>query len=174
MAGRTIEGYRRRMWHMARVRLRDIRAVPWGAGVADIPLPGGGTRPATVGDVYTSERTVASLLRWHVRYPGRLFVAGAPAPQLRNAFTLAGLAANIGDPTTWADADENRLMDGITAEVLAMNNAEFTSTMTSVRDWPTWTAAANPRGYALSQQIGRLALGRGSFRLDDTDLPPAP
>lgn len=127
-----------------------------------------------MGDVYTSERTIASLLRWHVRFPGKLFNGGAPAPELRNALALAALPAGIGDPSTWTDAEEARLMDGITAAVAAINNAEFTNTMAQVRDWPSWAAGANPRGYTLSPAIGPLSLVRNSLQFDAADLPPSP
>ena len=46
MAGRTVAGYRQRMWHMARIRLRDIMQTPWSAaaGVPAVPAgTGGGT-----------------------------------------------------------------------------------------------------------------------------------
>ena len=73
MAGRTVAGFRRQMWDMARIRLRDIRAAPWGAAapaVPDVPVPGGQPRPAMVGDVFTSEQALAMVMRWHVYRPG--------------------------------------------------------------------------------------------------------
>jgi hypothetical protein len=176
MAGRTIDGYRRRMWDMARIRLRDILATPWGPGVPAVPVTGGGTRPATIGDIYRSERAVGSILRWHVRYPAHVVSAGTAGGRLRAAFTRAAIPPTAGDPTQWSDAHEASLVDGIHAEAQALNDAGFTETMRNVRDWPRWAAAgaANPRRYVLDHGIGQLAVTRGSFNLDAGGLPPAP
>jgi Putative peptidoglycan binding domain len=174
MAGRTIEGFRRRTWHMARVRVRDILATQWPAGVVpDVPVAGGGTRRPTIGDVYTSERAVALLLRWHIRYPGNVISGGRAGNRLENAFRNAAIPAGAGDPTTWNDRHEAYLIDGIMREVRAIANAGFTRTMTYVNNWPaSW--GANPRGYILAPTIGALANTRNSFQFDATDLPPPP
>jgi peptidoglycan hydrolase-like protein with peptidoglycan-binding domain len=170
MAGRTIEGYRRRMWDMARVRLRDILAVPWGAGVANV-----GTRPATIGDVFTSERAVAMLLRWHIRFPGHVVSGGAPGTRLRNALRDAKAAGAsltwTGDPSRWTDAHETLLVDGI----MSASPANVHDTLEYVRDWPTWVGGSNPRGFTLAAPMAsRLSAARASFTLDGTGLPPAP
>ncbi|MGH8575198.1 MAG: hypothetical protein ACREX8_21900, partial [Gammaproteobacteria bacterium] len=104
MAGRTIQGYRERMWDIARVRLRDIRSVPWGAGVAQVGAGTPTARAATVGDVFTSERANAMLLRWHIRFPAHVIAAGRPAARLRDALARATAAAPTlpwnADPST--------------------------------------------------------------------------
>lgn len=174
MAGRTIEGFRRRMWHMARVRIRDIRSTPWGAGVAAVPLAAGGTRPATIGDVYTSERAMALILRWHIRFPAHICHGGHAGARLRAAFARAGIGAGAGDPTTWTDAHEADLIRGLREEVAATNNAAFIGTIGYVDDWPRWATGPNPRGYALDRGIGRLAVTRASLQFDGAALPPAP
>jgi hypothetical protein len=76
MLGRTIPQYRRRMWDMARIRLRDIRSATWGAGVPAIPIGGGATRPATVGDVFESEKALAMVTRWQIWTPAEVITAG--------------------------------------------------------------------------------------------------
>jgi hypothetical protein len=174
MAGRTIEGFRRQMWHMARVRLRDIRQTPWGAGVAPVPLPGGGARPAAVGDVFTSERAMGLLLRWHIRYPSHVLSGGSAGARLRQAFVRANIPASAGDTTAWNDAHEAALIQGIMDEARATGNDGFVGTMTNVHNWPTWTAADNPRRYVLDPAIGNLATTRGSFQFDTANLPPPP
>nr|BFE77735.1 hypothetical protein GCM10020093_003360 [Planobispora longispora] len=75
MAARTVDGFRRRMWHMARLRLRDIAETPWN-GPAEAPtwtVPDpqapGGLRPARIKDVITSERGMALVYRWHISLP---------------------------------------------------------------------------------------------------------
>jgi hypothetical protein len=173
MAGRTIEGFRRRMWHMARVRVRDILATQWPPGVVPVvPVAGGGTRSPTIGDVYTSERAVALLLRWHVRFPAYVIRGGRAGNRLGNAFRNAAIPAGAGDPTTWNDRHEADLIDGIMREVRA--NAELTASMTRVNNWPASWRATNSRGYILAPTIGALANTRNSFQFDATDLPPPP
>ncbi len=174
MAGRTIEGYRARMWDMARVRIRDIRSVPWGAGVAAVGT-GAAARAATVGDVFTSERATAMLLRWHIRSPAHVVSAGGPGAELRDALRQAiaagpTLAWNT-DPTTWTDAHEGHLIAGI----LAAAQAGVRTSLTTVRDWPSWLAGANPRAFTLAAPIAApLAARRGSFAFDAAELPPSP
>ncbi len=182
MAGRTVEGYRRRMWDMVRLRLRDLKATPFPAGVVpDVPLATGGTRRATLGDVYTSERAWGLLLRWHVRFTSHVVRTRVVGAHVQNAVRRAAIPAAAGDPTRWKNSHEQQLIDGLMREVDALvaanaNRAGFKSTMEQVRDWPRWArpGATNPRGYALDPTIGNLALTRGSFQFDDAGLPPSP
>jgi hypothetical protein len=173
MAGRTIDAFRQRMWDMARVRLRDILSTPWGAGVADIPTGRAQTRPATIGDVFTSERAVAMLLRWHIRGPGFVVSGGRAANHLRQAFASAGISATTPptDPTVWNDAAETALINGILHEV---RGKSYEGSIRTVHDWPVWTARRNPRHYTLDPALGPLNASRGSFTLDSSGLPPAP
>jgi hypothetical protein len=176
MANRTIEPFFRLEWDMARMRIRDFLAVEWPSalGVPPVPVPEGGTRPATIGDVYTSEKAVALLLRWHVRFPAHICSMAQPGTQLRNAFGRANIPAAAGDPSAWTDANEQSLINGIMQEVAALGNAGFSSTMQSVRDWPRWAGGANPRRFALDPAIGNLDVARDSFEFDSSGLPLAP
>lgn len=174
MAGRVNSGYRRRMWHMARVRLRDIRAVPWGAGVAKV-----GAKAATIGDVFTSERATGMILRLHIRGPAWIVSGGNAGARLTGALTRAKAArADLtwtGNPSAWTNAHETALINGLTAELSANASASVQSTVTYVRNWAnSW--GNNPRGYALDlTTVGtELDAARGSFTLDQTGLPPAP
>jgi len=85
MACRCVEGLRRVMWDLGRLRIRDVldRIV-----VDERPLR----------DLFTSERTVAMLIRWHVNAPGTL-----------RASRLAAILPE-GEPSKW---DEQALADGI-------------------------------------------------------------
>lgn len=175
MAGRTIDGYRRRMWDMARIRLRDVAAVPWGAGVANVAVPGGADRAATIGDVFTSERARAMLQRWHVRSPAHVVNAGAPGGRLRNVLARAQAAAAAldwtTDPSTWTDDHEQALVDAIVPAAAP----GVRGSLETVRDWPTWLGGANPRGFALAAPVAAaLSADRNSFDFDTAGLPPAP
>lgn len=176
MAGRTIEGYRERMWHMARVRLRDILDVPWGTGgggVANV-----GTVAATIGDVFTSERATGMILRLHIRGPAWVVSGGNAGARLTGALRRArnaqpALGWNT-DPSTWTDNHETALIDGIADELVANANAGVQNTVNQVRNWENW--GSNPRGYALNIAVvgNSLSADRDSFTLDTANLPAAP
>jgi hypothetical protein len=193
MAGRTIPGYRRRMWNMARQRLFDITRAPWDRRNATptLPGPGGATaaarRRARIGDVYTSERAVAILLRWHVAYPEHVISNGAvsagdpsnPAgPNLRRAHQRAVAARPelvwTSAPDTWTAAHETALIDGLMAE-LASGPSHLATTAQAVRIWPGDPARPGLRFSlpmtALPAAEQQLLTARGSFQLDSTELP---
>ncbi len=115
MAARTIPEYRRRMWDFARLRLRDLLATPWVPRImtADPATadPATGMRPATVGDLFTSERAAGILLRWHVNAPSDLLPIRV-ASKLTTAFANAGAAA-WGDPVDWGDTEEAALTQAL-------------------------------------------------------------
>ena len=171
MAGRSVEGYRQRMWHMARIRLRDILSTPFNssAGVPDVPDGTGGTRTATIGDVYTSERAIAMILRWHIRTPAHVINGGDSGSQVEQAFGRANITS--GNPSTWGNAEETALIQGILDEV---SGRSFEQSIQNVHDFPIWVGGSNPRGFTLDSTIGALADTRDSFHFDDIDLPPTP
>ena len=71
MAGRRNPGYQRGMWDMARVRLRDLMGLAWGDGARRL------------GDLFTSEKALAMILRWHIRFPPTSLQAAAPGSASR-------------------------------------------------------------------------------------------
>jgi hypothetical protein len=177
MAGRTIAGYRRRMWHMARTRVRDILRAAWGTrDVAQVAGADGALRAATIGDVFTSECAVACILRWHIRSPGHVITARQAGRQLRSALPRARadnptLVWN-GDPSAWTDAHETALLEAL----LAVAPANVLAAFNYLRAWPNWLPPArNPRGFTLAAPAASALLRtRGSFELDRADLPPEP
>jgi hypothetical protein len=191
------------MWLLARQRLADLLSAPWDGplGAPTVPdLPAGDkTRRARIGDLVTSERGVALLLAWHQADPGAVVGAGPDTemPQeervkpragarLHAAFDAAKAtgAADFSAPTTtWTDTHEQAL----TAALLAGTTTDATlhTALAAVLAWPAWTpsggtvTATNPRGFALpvdALPAGERTLlgGRGSFRLDVSDLPRSP
>jgi hypothetical protein len=71
--GNRTTDFRRCMWEFAVMRIRDILSTPipqeWG-------IPNVSGRPAKIGDIYTSEKAVALLLRWHVYRPSQVIIRG--------------------------------------------------------------------------------------------------
>ncbi|TQM63850.1 hypothetical protein [Humibacillus xanthopallidus] len=197
------DGLRRSMWLLARQRLADLLSAPWDGplGAPTVPdLPAGDkTRRARIGDLVTSERGVALLLAWHQADPGAVVGPGPDTemPKEERAKPRAGArlhaafdaakasgAADFSAPTTaWTDTHEQAL----TAALLAGTTTDATlhTALVAVLAWPAWTpsggtvTATNPRGFALpvdALPAGERTLlgGRGSFRLDVSDLPRSP
>jgi hypothetical protein len=160
MAARTDSEYRRAMWDHARIRVRDVLATPWG-GTLQVGT-GAAARPATIGDVFTSERSVAMVVRWHIRFPAHVVSGGHAGPAMTAALAAAAIAS--ADPAAWGNAEETRLANAILA------SPTVPDTMNTVSNWPTWSAAANPHAFALdlsSLPVAERGLrrDRGSFRL---------
>ncbi len=166
MAGRTNAGYRARMWDMARLRLRDLASVPRGDD--------GG---ACLGDLFTSEKARAIILRWHIRFPGHVAAGGRMGGRLDAAVQNARAAAAAldwdGDPAGWTDVHEAALIDGLRGQTQRAGGG-LPTTIRQVDRWPQWASGSNPKRYKLDKGIGPLSEARGSFRFDDEDLPPAP
>ncbi|MEV0623794.1 hypothetical protein AB0I81_61485 [Nonomuraea sp. NPDC050404] len=192
MAARTVDGFRRAMWHMARLRIRDVGETPWD-GPADpptwtVPTPGGGSRPARIKDVITSERGMAIVYRWHIRAPANMVSAG-PATEppdtrrigragsvLRAAYDAAASEDGslfAGTPDTWGDAAEQALV----GQLRRLGGAS----VDYVHEWPR--LASRSRGFTLPYEMlpeaadgggRRLFLDRNSFELDSRDLPQPP
>lgn len=197
MAARTNDGFRRRMWDMARLRIRDILNTPWDAPnaaptIANVPDPQapGGNRRVLIGDVLTSERTVALAYRWHILSPAGMVSSGLAGPALRAAFNAAAAPGNPafgGNPTNWGDAHEQALVTAILARaaIIAPPGANgqpsnLVATLTTVNGWPAW--GANPRGFTLPVAAipqapvneRQLRTSRGSYQFDASGLPLPP
>jgi len=187
MAGRTIDGYRRRMWDMGRMRIRDFRSVVWGPGLAAVVTNAQAappqTRPATLGDVFTSEKGAALVLRMHIRAPGNVVTSSSVPPPLHPVASayLQGVLANAQaatpnlpwntDPSGWTDAHEAALLQ----EILANPPNNVGTSLNTVDQWPSWLVGSNPRGYQLTAPVASpLATTRGSLSFDTAGLPPAP
>jgi hypothetical protein len=151
MAGRTIPGYRQWMWAMARIRLRDIGNTPWpGPNGPFVTVPGGGHRPALIKEVYTSERAMALLMRWHVKWPARVVRPGNQTNQQGQLINLARAFSRSqlpNDLSQWPADPEPALIQGIMDEVAPPNNDPDNYSL--VRDWPKWETRDNVRGFAL-------------------------
>ena len=166
---RTLEPFRTRMWDYARLRLRDLLATPWTPQIdmADPSAPGG-TRPATIGDLFTSERAVGIMARWHVNRPSNLLPLGDRS-KFRIAYANAGAAA-WGDPGTWTDQNEanlcNALYDLRPADPEGSEKDWLRESLDDVYEWPSsW--GRNPRRWQLPldavlniPQIAGLVNGR--------------
>lgn len=166
MACRTVPQVQRRMWDYARMRVRDVLATPWdGTTQAD-------GHTATIGDYYTSEKAAAMLVRMHVKLPAWVVRGGhasrAPAEgsstprNLRAAFhratTGGGWTADLARPSTWGDAEEARLIQGIRDQIGPDDDGSgLNHSLDRVDDYD-------------HAEAGRLSEDRGSFSFSGTGL----
>lgn len=170
MAGRVVTGFQRWMWRMARIRLCDIAEAPWPTGnnAPMVPLSDGTERRAQIKEVYTSERAMALLLRWHVRFPKKVFrpdSQGANSqPNLAGAFAQGQAIYQqttgnqlTGDPNTWGQAEEDALIRGLATELTGMEvpvphdpQLNDPDNYTFVFNWPFWETRDNNRRYRLA------------------------
>jgi hypothetical protein len=147
MAARTIPGYRAAMWSMAKLRLKEILTDPIGFQA------GGATVNSTIGNIYTSEKAVAILLRWHVWRPSHV-VGDPPNNRLRAVLqsTINGSAGiNWQLPiASWGAAHESALTAKLFTALEALND--------------TITGAII---FGASEAQGSVRTGRNTFILEN-------
>lgn len=153
------------MWTYAKMRVRDILATEWD-GASPISDGSGGTRQATIGDYFTSEKAVAMITRWHVWSPGGMVSGGNAGSWLKQVLTAANIS---GDPSTWTDANEATLITKLREK--GREKAEgLGDGLDDINTWPTsmpssWNLTLN------TATVGTFSADRNSFDLDTTGLP---
>ncbi len=177
MSGRTIDGYKKAAYDLARIRLRDIINTPWGK---DVPRVNKGTaqeQDAKVGDIITSECGLAIILRWHVFRPRHMISSGEAGKNLVNALKNAKTKKPDldweMDVKKWSDDHEAAIIQGLIDEIPASETG-FLGTISEVGNWPTWHPKKNLRKYQLNSFLSSLIETRNSFSFNSTGLPPAP
>lgn len=154
------------MWIYTRMRIRDIKDTAWD-GNATVDDGAGGTRLATIGDYYTSEKALAMITRWHVWRPNSMVSNGRAGDHLTEAF--ANTAGLNGDPSTWTDANEQALITALMNRASNFNNNLGTG-LQAIDTWP----ASMPQNWNLTldtNAVGDISADRNSLDFDDTDLP---
>ncbi|SBT40365.1 peptidoglycan-binding domain-containing protein [Micromonospora auratinigra] len=195
LALRGHDGVRRGLWTFARQRLHDLLAADWdspdpAATPTVPPVTGADGRPrrARIGDLFTSERSVALLACWQQYRAHQLVAVGPPAsvaekPEFRTRPRAAGelhtvlaRARTLGPdfnaaPTGWTDQHELALVTAIGQVVAA--DAPVAAALARLVGWPAW-----PAGHrytlpvaALTEAERTLAPARASLRLDLSELP---
>lgn len=170
MACRVNEGFRRKMWDMTRLRIRDILNTPWRSDAQHppkMPVEGGGTRLATIGEVYSSEMATAMVLRWHILLPGEIvtgsFAAGYKVAKTLNAAFEEARKKGLDTSklvTEWPECSQDQLIQGLNAK--AANRTSLTDTLAVIQS------------YKVPPNLGLLSRKKGSFTLHTEGLPLAP
>ena len=157
MAGRTVTGVQRAMWGMVRLRLRDVRAI-------NVNITSGRTViNAALGDICTSEKATAILLRWHIFRPAH--VTGQSVPNSIRTAIANNTRLNWSLPLAqWTDAHEQAVTDQLLSDAAAIN-----ATQNQLAAWPQY-AGRGGRRYTVNNELGSLRAGRNSFQLDATGI----
>jgi peptidoglycan hydrolase-like protein with peptidoglycan-binding domain len=157
MAGRTLSSVQTAMWDMVRLRLRDVRAI-------NVNITSGQTRvTGTLGDICTSEKAAAILLRWHIFRPGH--VTGQSVPNSIRSAIAGNARLNWSLPLAqWTDAHERAITNQLLTDAAAIN-----ATQNQLASWPTYAGRAGRR-YVVNDELGSLRDGRNSFHLDTTGI----
>lgn len=157
MAGRTLSSVQRAMWDMVRLRLRDVRAINVNITTGSIHIS------ASLGEVCTSEKVIAILLRWHIYRPAH--VTGRAVPNsIRNAIAANAQLDWTVAPARWTDAHEQ----AITARLLA-DAAVINRTQNDLVAWPAYDGRSG-RNYVVNDELGGLRDTRNSFQIDTTGI----
>jgi len=140
MAARTSNSYRQAMWDLARMRLRLLTNVAWPASAPGnaYPYRGVATRPAAYGDTFRSERTLAMLLRWHVKAPGDVVNGPAPSALMKSAWAeLRDQAPFSGqyDVEAWGPAHEAAWAAKLLSAFEQSDSGDGDYTMRAVDEW---------------------------------------
>ncbi|CAE6821423.1 hypothetical protein R69746_06067 [Paraburkholderia aspalathi] len=157
MAGRTITHVQRAMWDMVRYRIRDVLDIPVQVG------SGSATLVSTLGGVFTSEKAVAILLRWHIYRPAHV-TGHRVSNSIQKAIAGNSTLAWTLPPAQWTDVHERALMSQLLADATVVN-----PTQALLAAWPVYTGRAG-RHYAVGNELGSLRETRNSFSLDITGL----
>jgi hypothetical protein len=145
------------MWNMIRIRIRDIRNHQITFQVGANPVN------ATIGEVFTSEKATALLLRWHIYRPAHI-----TGIRLITAITTAitnNQTINWTLPITdWTDNHEEALTTAILAAANTVNAQH-----SDVANWPNYAGRAG-RAYVLNNELGSLRSGRNTIEFDTTGI----
>jgi hypothetical protein len=124
------------------------------------------TVAATLGQLFTSQRAVVALLRWHINLPGRLFGAGpafAVQPLLIGAVNAADAAYRAAQPLPIgaANIDPQTLDDPASAGAVAFQGALITALTANV---PGQNTVRAPAAVAITLPDGtNLSAAPGSY-----------
>ncbi len=194
MVSRTVEDFRKTQWDMVRIRIKDMLDTK-------ITLTHGALTLASVkiGDIYTSEKAIAYLYRYHIWRPSRIthgshnlannsslkptigmFLKKAvddtptitPPPTSSTPSPLPVASVNWALPiTNWADVHEKALLDALEDFLFATDfiNDENGSFI-KVKNWADGTASVLEQSGMAYQLLGKFSKKRDSFMFDNSNI----
>ncbi len=159
MAGRTIKDFRYAMWDMSRIRLKGIYKFK-----RKITKLNG--HETALGDIFTSEKAMAILLRWHIHRPSHLtllenkyldeVVTEAFAVTTYNKATVTWGT----DSSKWTDTHEAILFEKLLAKAKD-KDPNAGDTFDTVSTWPHIGTKQEDTDH---KDLGALKAARNSFK----------
>jgi len=146
MALRLSPALHHAQWYYALLRLRTLLNRPWTTGsLNDAPViqEASGLRAATFGEIFTSEKAVAVLLRWHVNRPGRVIESSGATEDVLTAYqnVFGSGQVNLSAITEpLATQRQTELVDQLVT--LAPTLGGFQTSVSQVRDYVDVEAGA--------------------------------
>lgn len=158
MAGRTIKDFRYAMWNMSRIRLKGV----YNYKIKITKLKG---QETALGDIFTSEKAMALLLRWHVHKPAHIINRTFLDDVVTEAFGVttynkATVTWGTGH-STWTDTHEAILFE----KLLEKAKAEDKDAGTSFDTATTWPHIGTRQEDTDHKDLGSLKATRNSFKL---------
>lgn len=160
MAGRTIKDFRYAMWNMARIRLKGI--YNYKRKITKL-----NNNSTALGDIFTSEKAMALLLRWHIHRPAHITLSSTK--YLDEVVTEAFEVTTYNETTvtwgtdlsTWTDIHESILTEKLLAKAKAKDSAAG-DTFDTVSTWPHIGTKNEDTDH---KDLGGLKATRNSFTL---------
>jgi hypothetical protein len=141
MTTRTFTSFQRAMYDMIRLRIRDIKNVPFvysdtGESISIMDTITNQSRIATIGEVFNSEKAFAMLLRIHINSPAIIFSSGQIRRYLYDAAgvrsdSLLRLSLN-GIADIYSDAGQLTLVTNLTTNIQNSASNVYTYVKTGV------------------------------------------
>lgn len=173
MAGRCVAGYQQAMWRYIRIRLRNIlnRSNPATITAGTVTF---NANTVTLGEIFTSEKAIAILLRWHMNRPAHIYDAESTAAGFQHSgSSWKVIRATIANPSyshinwtlpiaSWNDDHERALARTLYDRARQVRPDAH---MVDVWEWPT-----DNKGFIVHNQLGSLRDTRNSFVFDTTGI----
>lgn len=153
MALRLSDPLRQAQWGFAVQRMERLLNRLFATGTGDVPVttPPSGPRPARFGEVFTSEKAVGVLLRWHVNRPAHVLDVDGATAEVRDAYiAVFGTGTVDLSARPRPDDDQQALVDQLVQRAPASEG--FRTTVEIARDY----------GHPV---LGGLRTAAGSFGL---------
>ena len=114
MLSRTDKSFQRGMWDFCRLRLRDLLSARLRNDANIKP------NDSTLGDIFSSQKSAAILLRCHVNSPGHIIYGGKASQHISviiEAVRQANPGLLDGPPQNWPKHAEEKLIDQLLARI---------------------------------------------------------
>jgi len=162
LAGRTNPEFQRSMWDMTRMRIKDVlnKSLNFSVGPSSIH--------AKISEIFTSEKSISIILRWHIFRPSHIALASGNNNILVQVIQSA-IASNNSIAWSlplaqWGNQHETALIQKLLPAAAQVNHTQLL-----LANWPNYGNRTN-YGFALNNQLGILRSERNSFLFNGSGI----